>query len=280
MKIQNFKNKKPSNWLCHIVLIITGFFTFYPLLFTLMTSLKDNEQFYKNFWAFPDPMLFVNYKDAFSSMLPYVGNSIYISSVSIVFILFFSSMSAYAFARLNFPAKNAIFMAVLALLMIPGLLQLIPQFMLIKRLNMLDKYIGIMMPYIAGTQAFSIFVIRSFLDGQPGELFEAARIDGANEVQAFWKIALPLVKPVLGTVAIVTLLNIWNDYLWPLIVTSDPKKFTIALGIIKYQSQFASVVQYGPMFAGYIVAALPIIILFMLTMRCFLEGLTRGAIKM
>lgn len=264
----------------HMILVFLAFLTLYPLLFTLMTSLKDNEQFYKRFWSFPNPPMFVNYPEAFKSILPYIGNSFFICFVSISIILLTTSMSAYAFARLRFPAREKIFMAVLALLMIPGLLMLIPQFSILKGLGILDTYSAIMIGYIAGNQAFSIFVIRSFFDSQPEELFEAARIDGANEINAYWKIALPLVKPVLGTVTITTMLSIWNDYLWPLIITSDVKKFTIALGLIRYKSVFTSNILYGPLFAGYVVAALPLVILFMCLMNYFLDGLTAGAIKM
>lgn len=264
----------------HFILVVLGFLTFYPLIFTIITSFKDNEQFYKRFWSLPSPFIFENYVDAFKSILPYLGNSVYISAVSIIILLLTTSMSAYAFARLRFPAKEQIFMAILALLMIPGLLELIPQFILLKNFGLLDRYTGIILGYITGSQAFSIFIIRSFFSSQPEELFEAARIDGANEFRAYWKIALPLVKPVLGSVAIVTLLGIWNDYLWPLIVTSDINKYTIALGLIKYKSLFSSTILYGPLFAGYVVTALPLIILFMCLMNYFLEGLTTGAIKM
>jgi ABC-type glycerol-3-phosphate transport system permease component len=194
-------------------------------------------------------------------------------------------MSAYAFARLRFPGKEIVFMALLALLMIPSLLTLIPQFIILRDLRLLiptgiRPYIGIMLGYIAGQQAFSVFIIRAFFESQPEELFEAARIDGCNEFRAYYKIALPLIKPVLATVAIVTLLGIWNDYLWPLIVTTDPKYFTIALGLLQFRATFNVLILYGPMFAGYVVASLPLVVLYILLMRSFIEGLTAGAIKM
>lgn len=263
----------------HIILVILAFLTFYPLLFTIFTSFKDNEQFYKGFWTLPHPLIWANYQDAFTSILPYIGNSVIISGISIIILLLTASMSAYAFARLRFPYKEKIFLAVLALMMIPGLLELIPQFIILKKLQLLDTYTGIILGYIAGGQAFSIFIIRSFLNSLPEELFEAARIDGAREFKAYWSIALPLIKPALGSVAIVNLLGIWNDYMWPMIVTSDANKFTIALGLIKYKSIFANRVLYGPLFSGYVVAALPLIVLFICLMNYFLEGLTTGAIK-
>ncbi|HIS99246.1 MAG TPA: carbohydrate ABC transporter permease [Candidatus Faecaligallichristensenella faecipullorum] len=279
MQATRKKRKLLHNPVLHIILIILVFFTFYPLFFTVMTSFKDNEQFYANFWALPNPVIWKNYADAFSSIMPYLGNSLIISFFSILGILLTTSLSAYTFARLRFPGKEIVFLFVLALLMIPSLLQLIPQFILLRDLRLLNSYFGVILGYLAGKQAFSIFIIRSFFESQPEELFEAARIDGCNEVQAYARIALPLIKPILGTVAIMSLLDIWNDYLWPLIVTSDPSKFTIALGLMRYKSSFTGTVLYGPLFAGYVVTALPLIVLFLCLMNSFIEGLTAGAVK-
>jgi multiple sugar transport system permease protein/raffinose/stachyose/melibiose transport system permease protein len=279
------KQQLPAVAALHIILMFFLFLTLYPLYFTIITSFKDNEQFFKHFWSLPNPWLFINYNDAFATILPYVGNSLIISIGSILIILLTASMSAYAFARLHFPFKEQVFMALLALLMIPGLLQLIPQYLILKSLGLLTStgirpYIGIMLGYIAGQQAFSIFIIRSFFESQPEELFDAARIDGCNEYSAYIRIALPLIKPVLATITIVVLLGVWNDYLWPLIVTTDKRYYTIALGLLKFQGSLGNVVLYGPRFAGYIVATIPLMVLYLFLMRYFIEGLTAGAIKM
>jgi ABC-type glycerol-3-phosphate transport system permease component len=269
----------------NVLLMIFLFLTLYPLFFTVITSFKDNEQFYAHFWNLPNPWQIPNYIDAFTMIMPFLGNSVIISVFSILVILLTTSMSAYAFARLRFPGRDAVFMALLALLMIPSLLQLIPQYLILKDLGLLRPtgirpYLGIMLGYVSGQQAFSIFIIRAFFESQPEELFEAARMDGCNEIRAYYKIALPLIKPVLATVTIVSLLTIWNDYLWPLIVTSDTKYFTIALGLLRHRGSIGKVILYGPMFAGYVVAALPLMILYVALMRYFLQGLTAGAIKM
>jgi ABC-type glycerol-3-phosphate transport system permease component len=279
------KRQVPAAIVLNIFLLFFLVLTLYPLFFTIITSFKDNEQFYKHFWGLPNPWLPGNYKDAFATILPYLGNSLIISVFSIVLILLFSSMSAYAFARLRFPFKEKIFMGLIALLMIPGLLQLIPQYLILKSIGLLTPqgirpYLGIMLGYVAGQQAFSVFIIRAFFESQPEDLFDAARIDGCNEYYAYIKIALPLIKPVLATITIVVLLGVWNDYLWPLIVTTDPKYYTIALGLLKYQGSLGNVIQYGLRFAGYMVAALPLMILYLALMRYFIEGLTAGAIKM
>jgi ABC-type glycerol-3-phosphate transport system permease component len=279
------KRRRITAIILNIFLIFFLFLTLYPLFFTIITSFKDNEQFFTKFWALPDPWHFKNYRDAVKQILPYLGNSLVISLGSLAILLLTTSMSAYAFARLRFPFKEQIFMGLLALLMIPGLLQLIPQYLILKQIGLLQPtgfrpYIGIMLGYIAGQQAFSVFIIRSFFDSQPEELFDAARIDGCNEYFAYVKIALPLIKPVLATITIMVLLGIWNDYLWPAVVTIDKNYFTIALGLLRFQSSLGRVMLYGPRFAGYMVSALPLMVLYLALMRYFIEGLTAGAIKM
>ena len=270
--------KRIHNPVLHLLLILLVLLTFYPLLFTFITSFKDNEQFFTDFWGFANPIHLENYRDAFRAILPYLKNSLLIAVISIFFILLTSSLSAYTFARLRFPGKEIVYMTILALMMIPSMLMLIPQYILLRDLKLLDSFTGIIIGYVAGKQAFSIFIMRAFFSSQPGELFEAARIDGCNEVKAYYLIALPLIRPVLGTVAIMSLLDIWNDYLWPLIVTSDPGKFTISLGLLRFTGSF-QVTLYGPQFAGYIVTALPLLILFVCLMKSFMEGMTAGAIK-
>lgn len=278
--MQDVVKRKIFQILLHVILIILVFISFYPMIFTFLTSLKDNEQFFKSFWGLPNPIIPANYADAFKTLLPYIGNSFFIAFSSIFLILLISALASYAFSKLKFPGKEPIYIAVVALMMIPGLLQLIPRFSLLKQFNMLDTYQGIILGYVAGGLTMAIMIIRASFDSQPEELYEAARIDGASEIRSFFQIALPLVKPTLGTVAIINLLSIWNDYLWPLIVTSDEKKFTMALGLIKFKSSFGNTTLYGPTFAGYMVASLPLIILFLIFMDYFMEGLTAGAVKM
>lgn len=276
--MQQSRKRKLQNPVLHTCLIILVILTFYPLFFTVQTSFKDNNSFFTNFWGFAHPAHWENYRDAFKAIMPYLKNSVLIAVISIFCILLTTSLSAYAFARLRFPGKEVVYITVLALMMIPSMLELIPQYILLKDLKLLDSYIGIIIGYVSGKQAFSIFIMRAFFESQPSELFEAARIDGCNEAQAYYKIALPLIKPVMGTVAIMSLLDIWNDYLWPLIVTSDPSKFTISLGLLRFTGSFSTTL-YGPTFAGYVVTSLPLVVLFLLLMRSFMEGLTAGAIK-
>jgi multiple sugar transport system permease protein/raffinose/stachyose/melibiose transport system permease protein len=158
-------------------------------------------------------------------------------------------------------------------------LTLIPLFLLVKDMGLLNTYWVLILPYIAGGQAFAIFVLRSFIASQPEEIFESARIDGANEFTIYSRIALPMAKPILGTLAILSLLSTWNDYIWPSVTLRNPELWTISLQLVSFSSQWASLQQYGQMFAGYVVASIPLFLLFIFTMRLFIEGLASGAIK-
>lgn len=263
----------------HIVLIFLGVITFYPLVFTVFTSFKDNTQFYSTFWGPALPLHGSNYADAWRQLYPVLLNTVFVGVVSALGIVFLASLAAYVFARHNFPGRDFFFLAILALLMIPGVLTLIPLFLLVKDLGLLNTYWVLILPYIAGGQAFAIFVLRSFIASQPEEIFESARIDGANEFTIYQRIALPMAKPILGTLAILALLNTWNDYIWPSVTLRNPEMWTISLKLVSFSSQWASLQQYGPMFAGYVIASIPLLILFMFTMRLFIEGLASGAIK-
>lgn len=272
------KTVKQDIW-SHLLLIILAFLALYPFIYMIITSFKTNGQFYSHFFGLTFPLHFENYVTAWEAIGGYIFNSVFVGVISVVIIIATSALAGYSFARLRFKGKNVLYMAVVALLMIPGLLTLIPLFLLIKSFGMLDSYFGLIIAFAAGGQAFTIFVFRQSFASLPEELFEAARIDGCGELRVFWQIVLPLSKPIIGTMAIWNLLAIWNEYMMPLVLMSDPNKFPITVGLIQFKSQFVSQTLYGPMFAGYTIASLPLLILFLFTMRLFMKGLTSGAVK-
>jgi ABC-type glycerol-3-phosphate transport system permease component len=163
--------------------------------------------------------------------------------------------------------------------MIPGVLTLVPAFLLVKNFGLINTYGALILPYIAGGQVFAIFILRSFIASLPEELFEAARLDGASTFQAFRHIAIPLSKPILVTIAIMNILGTWNDYVWPLVTTPDGKLWTISVGIVTFGNSFRGLESWGPMFAAFVLASIPLIVLFLFTMRYFIAGLTSGALK-
>ncbi|MCV9885028.1 carbohydrate ABC transporter permease [Metabacillus halosaccharovorans] len=272
------KTIKQDIW-SHLFLIVLAFIALYPFFYMIITSFKTNGQFYSNFFGITFPLHFENYAVAWEAIGGYIFNSVFVGVASVLIIITTSALAGYSFARLRFKGKNFLYMSVVALLMIPGLLTLIPLFLLVKSFGLLDSYMGLIIAFAAGGQAFTIFVFRQSFASLPEELFEAARIDGCGELRVFWQIVLPLSKPIIGTMAIWNLLAIWNEYMMPLVLLSDPTKFPITVGLIQFESQFVSQTLYGPMFAGYTIASLPLLILFLFTMRLFMKGLTSGAVK-
>lgn len=272
------KTIKQDIW-SHLFLIVLAFIALYPFFYMIITSFKTNGQFYSNFFGITFPLHFENYAVAWEAIGGYIFNSVFVGVASVLIIITTSALAGYSFARLRFKGKNFLYMSVVALLMIPGLLTLIPLFLLVKSFGLLDSYMGLIIAFAAGGQAFTIFVFRQSFASLPEELFEAARIDGCGELRVFWQIVLPLSKPIIGTMAIWNLLDIWNEYMMPLVLLSDPTKFPITVGLIQFESQFVSQTLYGPMFAGYTIASLPLLILFLFTMRLFMKGLTSGAVK-
>lgn len=266
-----------KDWPIHAILAIAVVLTFFPFVFLFITSLKTNDQFLHHFWGITRPFHWENYAQAWDAIDQFVLNSVIVALFSVVGVISVSSLTAYAFARHKFPGSTVLFYAIISLMMIPGVLTLISSFMWIKDLHLMNTRLALILPYIAGGQVFAVFILRSFIAGIPEDLFEAARMDGASEMRMFWMIAVPLAKPILGTVAIMNLLGIWNDYIWPLIVLSDESKRTLTIGLQFFQGMYYT--NYGTLMAGYVIACLPLLVLFFLAMRYFVEGLTSGALK-
>ena len=261
----------------NIVLFVLVILTFYPFLAMLFMSVKDNPQFIHARWVPTVPMHFENYAYAWQAVGQYVFNSIFVSGVSAIGGMAFAALSAYVFARFDFPGKGILYMMVIALMMIPGVLTLVPRFLLVRDLKLLDTYWVLILPYLAGAQPFGILLLRTFFEGLPHELFESARLDGANELGVMRNIAIPLSMPILGTLMIMQVTGTWNDVLWPSVTISNSKLKTIVFGLWGFQSQYYS--SWGPLNAAYAISALPLLVMFIFTSRLFVQGLTSGALK-
>lgn len=271
--------RKISSLFSTFILIILAVLTLYPFVFMIFTAVKSNAQFMHSLWIPVMPMHWDNYSAAWNQIAACIFNSIVVSGTSVIGILLLSAITAFVFARYQFPGKNGLFMAIISLLMIPGVLTLIPSFMLMVKLHLINNLWGLILPYIAGGQVMAIFILRSFFATLPEEIFESARLDGASEVHNFVYIAWPLCKPMLGTIAIMSILSTWNDYVWPLVVlTTEDNLRTLPIGLMSFASQYYT--NWGPLFAGYTIAAIPLLLLFAFTMKYFIQGITSGALKM
>jgi ABC-type glycerol-3-phosphate transport system permease component len=267
-----------QQFLILISLLVLLALTLVPILLMLFFSLKDNGQIYGRFWDFPSPVRWENYSSGLSVMSSYIANTLTYSSISVVGVVFLSSLSGYVFARHRFPLKEPIYLLILALLMIPGVLTLIPQFVWVKQLGLLNTPWAVILPWTAGGQVFGILLCRSFFSTLPQELFDAGRIDGATEFQLYYKIAVPLSWPIIVTLAILHLVGTYNDFIWPLLTISNSKMQVVSVGLTQFTSQFG-VTDWGPRMAAYAVATLPLLVLFMFGMRYYIRGITSGAVK-
>ncbi len=250
----------------------------FPLFLMLAMSVKDKEQIVYQFFTLQPPFHFENYLIAFQYIAPLIMNSVVMAVGSTVLTVFVTALAGYAFGRLEFPFKNFLFGILFAKMMLPGVMNLVPSFTLAWKLNILDTPLPVIL-FCAGTsQPFWVFVMRTFVTQQPRELFESMRIDGANEFQIFRYLAIPLLRPMLALMSINVFVSVWNDYIWPLVTIPTFSKRPLTVGLA-YLTQ-AHPGDYGMLTAGYVLAALPLLILFLLSMKQFIEGATAGAIKL
>ena len=253
--------------------------TFYPFVALLFLSFKDNPQFYHNRWLLSFPLHFGNYTYALKTVSPYILNSIISSGVTVVGVLLLASLAAYAFSRGDFPGKEGLFYLILSLLMVPGILTLIARFVLVKQLGLLNSRWALILPWISSGQVFAIFLLRSFFDQVPEDLFESARLDGANEFQILLQIALPLARPIMGVVAVLNITGTWNDLIWPLVtIMNNQTLYTIPIGLTLFRQAFWT--NWGPLFAGYVIVSIPMLVFFVFSSKLFIRGIASGAIKM
>jgi ABC-type glycerol-3-phosphate transport system permease component len=252
--------------------------TLVPVINMLTMSLKDNGQIYARFWAAPNPYRWANYADGWRGMRSYIANSLLVSISAMLGVVFLSSLAGYVFARHVFPGKQFLFLVIIALLMIPGVLTLIPSFMLINDLKLIDTRWALILPWMSGGQVFGILICRGFFASLPEELFEAARMDGAGEFHLYSRIAAPVSWPIMVTLAIMNLVGTYNDFLWPLLVIRSQGKQVVSVGLREFVSQFGFV-DWGPRMAAYVVATIPLLVLFVFGMRYYIQGITSGAIK-
>ncbi|MFD2329634.1 carbohydrate ABC transporter permease [Cohnella sp. GCM10020058] len=264
-----------------LLLLLLLVFNLLPIYFILENSVKTPLEFASSTLSFPQALQWSNYGVAWEKISLSLYNSSIIIAASVVAIVAFSAMSAYSFSKLRFPLKNTLFLLVFGLLLIPGFLTLIPLYLQIKKLGLSDSYLALILPYIAGGQAFSIFVLKTFFEQLPDEIFEAARIDGAGNIRIFSTIVLPLSVPICTTVAIINITSLWNDYLLPSLLLNRAHQ-TVTMALVAFEAAAGNygLSDYGGMMAAYLLAAIPLLLLFSLLMRNFVEGISSGSIKM
>jgi len=261
----------------HGMILFVLFFAFFPLYVMLEISLKDNTQFIRNPWFPSSPFHWENWSFGWRLVNSYIANSILVSVTAVILTLITALLSAYVFARYEFPLKTLLWYMLLGLLFMPGIMNLVPLFILMKRLHLLNSLIGLATIYAVGGQVFCVFVLRNFIEDIPIELFEAAQVDGAGPLQQVFMIVVPMSGSILATLAILRFLGCWNNFIQPLIFIADDYKQLVPVGLMRLDGEYVK--QWGQMMAGFTIAAIPLVLIFLFTMRLFVRGLTAGAIK-
>ena len=272
------KTKKRNHLIIHILLIAGIAVTVFPFLWMVFTSLKTlPESMRIPPTILPDAFNLENYKYVFD-VLPFAQvyiNTIIVTVITVVIQVLFCTMAAYGFARIEFPFKNAIFMVLLSILMVPGQIFLLPQYLIIQKIGLVNTLPGLFLPNLFS--AFGTFLLRQFFMSLPKELEEAALLDGCNRFQIFGKIMLPLVQPGIVALVIFTAKFAWNDFMWPLIVNTDPAKMTLAPALSLLKGQYST--NFPVQMAGAVMAVIPMIILFFIFQKQFIEGVAQSGIK-
>jgi len=275
------KNKSPIIKITlYVLLIAASIVLILPFLWVISTSLKGDQQIFAIPPEFiPATFHWENYSLVFERMpfIKYFLNSTFISVATIIGIVGSSSLVAYAFACLRWPGRDKVFILVLATMMLPAQVTMIPIFVLFKNLGWLNTYKPLIVPAFFGGGAFNIFLLRQFFLSIPQSLFDSARIDGCSEIKIYWKIVLPLAKPALATVAILTFLFTWNDFLGPLIYLSEEVKGTLALGLAIFTGQHQT--EWGLLMAASVMMMAPIIILFFFFQKYFIQAFMHAGLK-
>lgn len=261
------------------LLALLVFLTLVPILFMILSSLKSNAQILGNFWALPSPARWSNYAEAFTSIWRYILNTVFYAVTGSGSVMLLSAVSGYLFAKKSFPGKNVLFLMMLAMMMVPSVLTLIPSYVLYKNMGLTNSPWAMIISSAAGGQVFGTFLCRMYMAGLPGELFEAARMDGASELRVFARIVLPLSLPILATLFIMQSVGVYNDYIWPLLTIQDSSLQVISVGLTLFTKQFG-ITDMGPQFAAYAISSLPLLAIFTFGMKYYIQGMTQGALKL
>lgn len=267
----------------HTFLAIGAVLFMFPLYWLISTSLKVDVDIFKvpPKWI-PNPIAWENYTRMwrYFPFFRFLKNTVFVTAMNLIGVLVSAPMVAYSFSRLRWPGRNFCFMLVLATMMLPGQVTMIPLYVLYSKLGFVDTFYPLWVGSFFGGGAFNIFLVRQFFLTIPQSLEESARIDGANYFQIYTKIMLPLIKPVLTTISISTFLGSWNDFMGPLIYINNQSKYTLSLGLRLFQAQTSgATTEYGMLMAATCVMVLPVIFFFFIGQKQFIEGVALTGIK-
>ena len=264
--------------LLYLLIISILFLYLFPLFWKISTSLKESDEVFSGYNLIPRKVTWENYKIAWSkfNVKIYLKNTILVSSLIMLGTLICCSMAGFAFGQLQFPGRDILFFLYLGTMMVPGAVTLIPSYYIILRLNMANTFAGLILPFFFGS-AFGTFLLRQFYMTLPKDLFEAATIDGAGYFQIWLKVMLPLSKPAVATLGVMTLVQHWNNLLWPLVITQSPNLKVLAVGLSDFRL-FRNI-QWNSLMAAVIIAILPMLVILFIAQKYFVRGIQFSGIN-
>ena len=271
------KGTKTSEFVKHLLLLLVIAAAFFPLYLMVNISLKDNIQFAKNPWWPEAPFHWENYEIGWEYVGQGIFNTTFVAFTSTFLSLVLALLGAFFFARYKLPGSGILFYVFLILMLYPGVANMVPTFKLISSLGLYNSHWSIIFLTVAGAQAFLIFVLRAFIEDIPKDLFDAARIDGCSMVKQIWHIVVPLCMPIIGVLCVLRIIATWNDFVGPLIMLRDSQKQLLAVQLMQLEGQYVK--HWGEMMAGYTIASIPLVLMFILAMKLFIKGLSEGAVK-
>ncbi|KIY21799.1 sugar ABC transporter permease [Mesobacillus subterraneus] len=271
------KQERRQQWVVGIILALGGILVSLPFVWMILSAFKpESEVMALTPTLFPEKWTIENFKNLFVNMNfgLYLKNTVVVVLWSFVG-LFLNAMAGYAFAKFEFKGSKQLFFMVLATMMIPGQVTMIPVYLILNQMHLINTMAGIVLPGLVG--AFGIFLFRQFMTTIPDELLEAARLDGAGELRVFWQIVLPMTKPILAVQGIFTFIAGWNSFLWPLIIANDESLYTLSVGLQLLKGQYGG--NFALQMAGSTFMVVPIVIIFILFQKYIIDGYTISGMK-
>ena len=263
----------------HILLVLSCIVMSYPFIIIIITAFKSNAEVFQNPIGLPRHLTFENFITSWrqAGFTGLFRNSIFLTGASMSVASIVASLAAFAIVRRLTRVSSVVYLLLAAGIFLPLQLAIIPQFRVLKELGLIDTYVGVILVYVTTGIPFGVFLIAAFMKNIPTEIPEAATIDGASYFRLYWSVYLPLARPAIGTFLLLQGVQVWNDYLVPLLLLTDPSKRTLTTGILVFKQQYLA--QWGNIMAGVLIMSVPVIVLFIFAQRYFIQGLYSGSAK-
>ena len=275
-----YNNNKKLVVVSRVVTILFSLTIIYPIIFIVLVSFKNNQEFYSNIWGLPEVFRWSNYEYAWKegNIGKYASNSMIVTLTAVIGSVVFSAPSGYALSKLGIPKSKTIMSVLLALNFIPNVAVFIPLYTQLIKMHLNKTLYMLIFPNLVWQIPFSIYIFKNFFDSIPSALIEAARIDGSSEFTIFFRVIMPNVRPAFATVMVFNFINIWGEYIWASVAASSTTSIqTIPVGLLYFRGEYG--IQWGPFAAAIVVIVIPLLIVFIYLQKYFIQGLTAGAVK-